>query len=92
MTLRPGQQRWLAQAKKGRWFNETSSKAHYKYTRGGASLALLLSDEAVYVSGANMIWAFSIEDGALMWEECLPEYYHHLKAADLFLVDGVLCV
>ena len=88
-----GRQRWRVTAEKGPWFAQ-NAKQRILGNRNrpgkspGTTLALLLSDEAVYMAGCNALWAFSLKDGAQMWEGLT--HINHLKSPDIFLVDGVV--
>lgn len=88
-----GRQRWRIKAAKGPWFaqNATERILGNRNKPGkspGTTLALLLSDDAVYLAGCNAVWAFSIQDGSLMWEGLT--HINHFKSPDLFLVDGIV--
>jgi len=88
-----GRQRWRVTAAKGPWFAQ-NAKQRILGNRNrpgkapGTTLALVLSDEAVYLAGCNALWAFSMKDGAEMWEALT--HINHFKSPDLFLVDGVV--
>jgi outer membrane protein assembly factor BamB len=88
-----GRQRWRVTAEKGPWFTQ-NAKERILGNRNrpgkapGTTLALVLSDEAVYLAGCNALWAFSLKDGAPMWEALT--HINHFKSPDLFLVDGVV--
>jgi len=88
-----GQQRWRVTAGKGPW-SAQNAKQRILGNRNrpgkapGTTLALVLSDEAVYMAGCNALWAFSLKDGAPMWQALT--HINHLKSPDLFLVDGVV--
>ncbi|MHC4402260.1 MAG: outer membrane protein assembly factor BamB family protein [Planctomycetota bacterium] len=88
-----GRQRWRVTAEKGPWFAQ-NAKERILGNRNrpgkapGTTLALVLSDEAVYLAGCNALWAFSMKDGAQMWEALT--HINHFKSPDLFLVDGVV--
>ena len=88
-----GRQRWRVTAKKGPWFTQDAKRRilgnrNPPGKRPGTTLALVLSDEAVYLAGCNALWAFSLKDGAQMWEALT--HVNHLKSPDLFLVNGVV--
>ena len=87
-----GQQRWRVTTENGSWFQDAKKRILGSRNRGGKrpgiTLTLVLSDEAVYVAGGNGLWAFSVKDGAQMWEGLT--HGNHYKAPDLFLVDGVV--
>ncbi|MBT3201591.1 MAG: PQQ-binding-like beta-propeller repeat protein [Phycisphaerales bacterium] len=88
-----GRQRWRVMAKKGSWFTQNAKKKilgnrNPPGKKPGTTLALVLSDEAVYLAGCNALWAFSLKDGSQMWEALT--HLNHLKSPDLFLVNGVV--
>lgn len=88
-----GQQRWCVTTEKGPWFEQNAKKKilgnrNPPGKMPGMTLALVLSDEAVYMAGCNALWAFSLKDGALMWEALT--HINHYKSPDLFLVNGVV--
>ena len=88
-----GRQRWRVTAEKGPWFAQNAKKRilgnrNRPGKAAGTTLTLVLSDEAVYMAGCNALWAFSMKDGAQMWEALT--HINHFKAPDLFLVDGVV--
>jgi len=88
-----GRQRWRVTSEKGPWFAQ-NAKQRILGNRNrpgkapGTTLTLVLSDDAVYLAGCNALWAFSMKDGAQMWEALT--HINHFKAPDLFLVDGVV--
>jgi len=93
VDARTGRQRWQATSRKGAWLTQRTGKMleSRNWKRGpapGTTLALVLSDEAVYLAGSYAVWAFSMEDGSFLWTA--PTHENHYKSADLFLVDGVV--
>jgi len=54
----------------------------------GTSVALVLSDDAVYLAAGNTLTAFTIDDGATLWTG--PTHMSHFKAPDLFLTAGAV--
>jgi len=88
-----GRQRWRVTAEKGPWFAQNAKQRilgnrNRPGKAAGTTLTLVLSDDAVYMAGCNALWAFSMKDGAQMWEALT--HINHFKAPDLFLVDGVV--
>jgi len=88
-----GRQRWRVTAEKGPWLTQNAKgkilgNRNPPDKRPGTTLALVLSDEAVYLAGCNALWAFSMKDGAQMWEALT--HVNHFKSPDLFLVNGVV--
>ncbi|NQT36619.1 MAG: PQQ-binding-like beta-propeller repeat protein, partial [Planctomycetes bacterium] len=68
-----GQQRWRVTTDKGPWFTQNAKRKilgnrNPPGKRPGTTLALVLSDKAVYLAGCNALWAFSLKDGTQMWE------------------------
>jgi len=93
VDAKTGRQRWRVTAAKGPWFAQNARKRilgnrNRPGKAAGTTLTLVLSDEAVFMAGCNALWAFSIKDGAQMWEALT--HINHFKAPDLFLVDGVV--
>jgi len=80
-------------AERGPWFEQNAKKKilgnrNRPGKAPGTTLALVLSDEAVHMAGCNALWAFSLKDGAQMWEALT--HTNRLKSPDLFLADGVV--
>jgi len=55
---------------------------------GGVGVALVLSDEAVYLADSERIRAFDLKDGAALWQG--KAILNHHKPPDLFLTGGVV--
>jgi len=88
-----GEQRWRVTTDKGPWSQQNATKKilgnrNPPGQRPGTTLALVLSDEAVYLAAYNGLFAFSLKDGSRMWEALT--HVNHFKSPDLFLVDGVV--
>jgi outer membrane protein assembly factor BamB len=54
----------------------------------GTTVALMLSDEAVYLADGRALTAFALKDGARMWSG--STHMNHYKAPDLFLTAGAV--
>jgi len=55
---------------------------------GGIAVSLVLSDGAAYLADSEVLRAFSLKDGALMWKGAATLNHH--KPADVFLAAGVV--
>ena len=56
--------------------------------RPGYSVALVLSDDAVYLAAGNALTAYELSDGSERWKG--PTRLNHFKAPDLFLAAGAV--
>ncbi|MGB2823776.1 MAG: PQQ-binding-like beta-propeller repeat protein, partial [Phycisphaerae bacterium] len=56
--------------------------------RPGMTVAVMLSDETVYLADAKALTAFALKDGARMWSG--KTKMNHFKAPDLFLAAGAV--
>lgn len=56
--------------------------------RPGYSVALVLSDDAVYLAAGNALTAYNLSDGSQRWNSSTR--LNHFKAPDLFLAAGAV--
>ncbi len=60
-----------------------------KFTgRPGYSVALVLSDDAVYLAAGKSLKAYELKDGSQRW--AAPTFLNHFKSPDLFLAAGTV--